>query len=190
MNRKLLYGLSGVLGFSALVSLVISQSSLVSLSPITFVQAELLEEPGDMTVSQLGAILQMEGTDLQGGNGQWQLTLNGQQLLVLADGTHNRMRIVVPITSTDDLTAQQVQAMLVANFHSALDARYAVTDGTVVSVFVHPLSSLQENDFRSGLRQVANLANTFGTDYTSGELGFGPDSAPNPLSPNEAQLEI
>lgn len=190
MNRKLLYGLSGVLGFGALVSLVITQSSAISLPSATFVQAELLEEPGDMTVSRLGVILQSEGNDLEGGNGQWQLTLNGQQLLVIADGTHNRMRIVAPITATDNLTAQQVQAMLVANFHSALDARYAVTDGTVVSVFLHPLSSLQENDFRSGLRQVASLASTFGTDYTSGELGFGPGSAPNPLSPSEAQLEI
>lgn len=190
MNRKLLYGLSGVLGFGVLVSLVVPQSSSISLSPITFVQAERLEEPDNMTVSRLDAILQAEGTDLQGGNGQWQLTLNGQQLLVLADSTHNRMRIVSPITSTDDLTAQQVQAMLVANFHSALDARYAVTDDTVVSVFVHPLSSLHENDFRSGLRQVANLASTFGTEYTSGELGFGPGSAPESLSPSEAQLEI
>ena len=68
--------------------------------------------------------------------------------------------------------------MLVANFHAALDARYAVTDGTVVAVYVHPLASLQANELRSALRQVANLAANFGTSYSSGELGFGPENAP------------
>ncbi|MEO0827465.1 MAG: hypothetical protein AAFY67_17815, partial [Cyanobacteria bacterium J06642_9] len=89
------------------------------------------------------------------------------------------------------LSAQQVQAMLVANFHSTLDARYAVTNGTVVAVFVHPLASLQAADLQSGLRQVANLATNFGTSYSSGELGFLPNGEPQETLPSiEKELGI
>ncbi|MEM9905506.1 MAG: hypothetical protein AAF921_10840 [Cyanobacteria bacterium P01_D01_bin.44] len=145
----------------------------------------------EMTLDRLEAILQDETNDLEGERGQWQITLEDQSVLVLADATSNRMRIVAPIVEANTLSAEQVQAMLVANFHSALDARYAVTNGAVVAVFVHPLSSLQENDFRSGLRQVANLASTFGTSYSSGELGFLPNRDPQePVPARGENLEI
>ncbi|NBD34278.1 MAG: hypothetical protein GVY17_15245 [Cyanobacteria bacterium] len=78
------------------------------------------------------------------------------------------------------------------SLYSALDARYATNqEGVVVAVFLHPLTSLQQPDFRSALNQVASLATTFGRDYSSGELYFNNendnfqprDSLPN--SPNE-----
>lgn len=82
-----------------------------------------------------------------------------------------------------------MEIILVANFHTALDARYAVANGAVVSVFVHPLSSLQEADLRSGLCQVATLANNFGTSHSSGALGFGDEGEPRKVSPaGEASL--
>ncbi|MEO0409240.1 MAG: hypothetical protein AAF289_18005, partial [Cyanobacteria bacterium P01_A01_bin.135] len=74
----------------------------------------------------------------------------------------------------EDLTPAQVGNILIANFHTTLDARYAVSDGTVVATYLHPLSTLQEQDLRSAVRQVVSLAETFGTTYTSGELLFGP----------------
>ncbi|MEO1127650.1 MAG: hypothetical protein AAFX95_26750 [Cyanobacteria bacterium J06639_16] len=149
---------------------------------------DLLEE---MTIERLEEILQDAANDLQGGEGQWQLTLEGQSIIVLADAASNRMRIVAPVVAANTLSAQQVQAMLVANFHSALDARYAVTNGTVVAVFVHPFASLQAADLRSGLRQVANLATNFGTSYSSGELGFLPNGEPQETLPSiEKELGI
>ena len=131
-----------------------------------------------MTLERLENILQAEGNELRGPTGQWQLTIENQTIIVLADATNDRMRIFTPVMPAASLSVAQVEAMLVANFHAALDARYAVTDGTVVAVYVHPLASLQANELRSALRQVANLAANFGTSYSSGELGFGPENSP------------
>ena len=101
------------------------------------------------------------------------------------------MRIVSPVTAVDTLTAEQVQRMMVANFHSALDARYAVTDRSVVSVFVHPLASLQQNDFRSALRQVVSLADTFGSSYSSQALEFNINNQRRePTQPSNGNLAI
>lgn len=190
MNRTVLQALSGAVCLGALISIshLLGPSLWRSDEASAQVQMSNLEA---MTVERLEAILQGEASDLQGGEGQWQFTLDGQQVIVLADATSDRMRIVTPVTDATTLSVEQVEAMLVANFHSALDARYAVTDGTVVSVFVHPLASLQEADLRSGLRQVATLASNFGTSYSSGELGFLPNGEPGEGgAPQEEELQI
>ena len=192
MNRMRLQILIGTIGLSAVIGIADlspfplgrSETSSVDSSSV-LVQAQS-PELREMTIERLEAILRNEVTDLQGDGGQWQVNLDGQPLIVLADAANNRMRIVTPITPANTLSAQQVQAMLVANFHSALDARYAVTDGAVVAIFVHPLSSLQAADLVSGLRQVASLATTFGSTYSSGGLDFLPngnpqDDRPTPL---------
>lgn len=128
-----------------------------------------------MDANRLDAILRQEAPDLRREGNQWQLQYEGRDVLVLADPGSDRMRILSPIGDVQSLDPEEVFKMMVANFHTSLDARYAfIGDGTVVSVFLHPLSSLQERDLRSGLRQVAELANTFGTTYSSGNMFFGP----------------
>lgn len=166
-------------------------SSLIGLETnSTQAQTQLIPLQ-EMTVERLEVILRDQVRDLQGNSGRWQFTIEEQSMVVLTDPKYNRMRIVAPIIPTEQLSTQQIQAMLVANFHSALDARYAVSKGTVVAVFVHPLNSLQENDFRSGLLQVANLANSFGTNYSSGGLGFFPNREPQQTLPSrERNVDI
>jgi hypothetical protein len=85
----------------------------------------------------------------------------------------NRMRILAPVARTDALSGEHYVRVLEANFHTALDARYATSDGVLYSIFLHPLSSLGEAQLRSALYQVASLAGTFGTTYTSGTLSYG-----------------
>lgn len=191
MNRIFLYALPGAVSMGTLVGLMtLSPTSLQSLQ-VTPVQAQTQTSPLEtMTIERLEAILTAEAADLQGGEGQWQLSLEGQPLIVIADAANNRMRIMSPVVSADSLSAQEIQAMLVANFHSALDARYAVTNGTVMSVFVHPLGSLQTTDLRSALRQVATLASNFGTSYSSGGLGFGAIGEGTPQNGSAAQGEL
>lgn len=63
--------------------------------------------------------------------------------------------------------------VLEANFHSALDARYATSDGVLYAAFIHPLSPLTEAEVRSAVAQVASLVRSFGTTYSSGELVYG-----------------
>ncbi len=127
-----------------------------------------------MDLSKVNTILEEETNNLERVNpSQWKFQVEGQSMVVIADENHDRIRIVAPITQMQETSSEQVINMLVANYHTSLDARYAVNQqGMVTSVFLHPLSSLQEEDFRSALNQVAQLAITFGTDYSSGELNF------------------
>ncbi|HHP7243510.1 MAG TPA: hypothetical protein ACFE0H_02360 [Elainellaceae cyanobacterium] len=169
----------------------IRPSSTAQLQPIQFQPTQ--SDATGMTLERLEDILQNQDdiTNLQSQSGQLQFTLDNRSMIVLSNEENDRMRIVTPVVSTSQLTSQQVQNILVANFHTTLDARYAVTDGTLVSVFVHRLSSLQDNDFRSALYQVANLAESFGTTYSSGELIFGPNGQPQRQAPEiDGDLEI
>lgn len=97
-------------------------------------------------------------------------------LAVISDKSHDRMRIITPITRYSDMTTGQIDAVMLANFHSALDARYAVSDGLLYSVFIHPMSSLNEGAIVDAMNQVANLALSFGSAYSSGKLLYGESS--------------
>jgi hypothetical protein len=69
--------------------------------------------------------------------------------------------------------------MMQANFDSALDARYAVAQGRLWAVFIHPLSPLERDQFISGIGQTVNVAQTYGSLYTGGAMQFGGgDSVP------------
>lgn len=141
----------------------------------------------EMTLSSLEEILREEADNInQRNNQQWQLEFQGRSVFVIADEDNNRMRIVSPITQVQELGSEQVARMMVANYHTALDARYAINqEGVVVAAFLHPLNSLQDRDLRSALSQVAQLAETFGSNYSSGGLGFtGERNSPSPELPS------
>ena len=128
-----------------------------------------------MDVKRLNAILQKQVDNISSTQpGQWQFAIDEISIIVLADGESDRMRIVSPVMNAKELTAEQTQKMMLANFHTTLDARYAIANGQVVATFIHPLSSLQERDLLSALNQVSSLTATFGTNYSSGELLFVP----------------
>ena len=129
-----------------------------------------------MTLDQLEAIVVEEARELRGGKGQWQFVLDAVPMALLTDVEHDRMRIIAPIIQENKLTSEERKKMLEANFHTALDARYATTHGIVYAAYIHPLSPLREDQIRSALHQVAQLAKTFGTTYSSGALVFlGPE---------------
>ncbi len=94
-------------------------------------------------------------------------------LIMVAAPQANRMRIVSGVIEAQELSDDQLLSVLVSNYHLALDARYAVGNGVLFSTYVHPLAELNEELLLSAIRQVANLAATFGSTYTSGELSFG-----------------
>lgn len=197
MSYKLFYGLLGAAGLGLLVTTAYPSANSALTSSVltnsvrshTTAQAQLSNLSDGMTLARLESVLNEEADEVQGSNGQWQVRMGDRALIVLADTNRNRMRIVSPAATVTELDAVSIQSMLLANFHTALDARYAISDDTVVSVFVHPLASLNENDLRSALSQVTTLAETFGTTYSSGDLGFGPGST-EPQGASEAGLGI
>lgn len=145
--------------------------------------------PTAMTLERLEEILEQEVENVEGFLGRWQFTIGDRPMLLITDISHDRMRVFTPILQAEELTQKEWELMMVANFYSALDARYAITDdGVVVSTFVHPLSTLQDQDFRSAIYQVANLAETFGSLYSSGILDFAPGQ--QPANAEDGGLEI
>ncbi len=141
-----------------------------------------------MDNEQLEKILKISCEEVKGESGMWQLVFKEHFLLVLTDETNNRMRIFTPIIEEDQLKKQQLRNMLAANFHSALDAKYALYEGYVVSVFTHPLKELGKAQLKDALQQVVSLSQTFGTTYSSTELIFGPGSGENAPGKSKERL--
>ena len=127
----------------------------------------------DMTITQMGTILKKEAAELEGEKGIWQAMYYERLLLIVTDSSANRMRIFTPIIETKELEPGQKEKMLEANFHSALDAKYSVYQGYVMSVYTHPLKELTDPQFVDAMQQVVILANTFGTSYQSTDIIFG-----------------
>jgi hypothetical protein len=93
-------------------------------------------------------------------------------LICIYDENANRMRIITPIIETKNLEEEQLLNMLVANFHSALDVKYALSDEIIWSVFIHPLKELSEHQVLDAIDQVYAASATFGTTYSSTDLVF------------------
>lgn len=126
-----------------------------------------------MELEALEAALRSRAKNVRGGDGAWDFELDGVHMACFTDRRFDRMRLVAPILSSDDMSDVQRDAVLEANFHTALDARYGTSDGVLYSAFIHALSTLTQADFDSALQQVAGLVDTFGTSYSSGALIFG-----------------
>ena len=103
----------------------------------------------------------------------WQFVLEDRPMIVVADAAADRMRIMSPIIEADKLDPELYERMLVANFDAALDARYAIGDGTLWGTFIHPLTDLSAALFFSATGQVYNVAETFGTTFQSGLFVYG-----------------
>jgi len=126
-----------------------------------------------MNNRKLDELIRQITSDVRGQLGNWQFLIEKREILVITDERHNRMRIMSPVTSQDELNEAELARLLEANFDSALDAKYALRDQTLWSAFTHPLAELTEEQFLDCVAQVANLANNFRTSYASSNLLFG-----------------
>ena len=127
----------------------------------------------NMTNAKMDKIIRSEASGVEGETGVWQIMYGGRLLLAVTDSSANRMRIFTPVLETKDLEPGQKEKMLEANFHSALDAKYSLYQGFVMSVYTHPLKELSEAQLKDALKQVFVLAETFGTAYQSTDMIYG-----------------
>jgi hypothetical protein len=109
---------------------------------------------------------------INGQLGMWQFHIKSVPLISITDTKHNRMRIMSPIADSNTLNEGLLKASLVANFHTALDVKYAVSDGVLWSVFIHPLKELSEEQVKDAVSQVYYANINFGTTFTSTSLTF------------------
>lgn len=110
-------------------------------------------------------------------DGFWVVVVGRHRLLVITDQGNNRMRIMVPVRDSKKIPAKTLHRMMQANFDSTLDARYAIAQNKLWSVYIHPLAPLTPGELLSGIIQVINLHDSYGKTYSSGMLTFrGGDS--------------
>ncbi len=129
--------------------------------------------PAAMTIQRLDSLVRERGQSVKREGAVWQFRYEGVAVVCIADTKSDRMRLVSPIIALEKMSGLQLQRTMQANFHSALDARYAVRGGILYAAYIHPLSPLQDDQVRSGLFQVTNLVKSFGTTYQSRGLYFG-----------------
>jgi hypothetical protein len=125
-----------------------------------------------MNNQKLNAIIYTLSDQIEGTPGNWQFAIDSTLFICLTDELHNRMRIISPIAEIKDLTQVQIMDCMEANFHTALDVRYSISDGVMWSAYIHPLKELTKDQVISGLSQVYSCVKTFGSTYSSGALNF------------------
>ncbi len=148
--------------------------ALAALLAASMVHAqEPAESEPPMSLERMGAILRALDPEARTAGPTFQLTIEDVPVMIVTDPGADRMRAMVPIRSADGLDADELRRLMQANFDSALDARYAVANGVLWGVFIHPLSPLERDQFISGVAQTVNVARTYGTLYSGGALQFG-----------------
>lgn len=163
----------------ALATLMAASLALGMLAPASAQQtpetAPEAETTDGMDLSTIGTILRRLDADAQTSpDGRVvQVTIKERQVLFVSDPTHNRMRLMSAIRQAEGLTEEEMMRIMQANFDSALDARYAVAQGTLWAVYIHPLRELTETQFIAAVGQVVNAAESYGTSYSSGLITFG-----------------
>ena len=130
-----------------------------------------------MTNTRMEEIISQKADSISGKLGNWQFIYQKVHMFCITDETHNRMRIISPIASVQDLNDQLLKDSLIANFHTALDVKYAISQDILWSVFIHPLQELSHQQVEDAISQVRLAALTFGSTFTSTELLFGAGAA-------------
>ncbi len=144
----------------------------LSLGSFSYAQnPKLSDEP--MTNKRMGSIVRKLSKNVEGRPGFWQFEYNQKIVLIITDEAHNRMRIMTPIVEQKKISNKEMVVLLESNFDRALDAKYALNEGILWSVFTHPLGELQKDQFIDAVKQVVTLAEQYGTTYTSSDLVFG-----------------
>lgn len=140
-----------------------------------------------MTSEKLKELISQASDTLQINGNSIQFLYQEMPLICVYDENANRMRIIAPIVETKDVEEEQLLNMLVANFHSALDVKYALSDEVIWSVFIHPLKELSEHQVLDAIDQVFSAATTFGTSYSSTNLLF-PGNTKKKETPKQKKL--
>ncbi len=126
----------------------------------------------EMNPDKLKELIVQVSDTLQNNGNAFQFMYRQKPLVCIYDENANRMRIISPVIKREKLDDEQLLNALVANFHSALDVKYALSDEIIWSVFTHPLRELSAHQVLDAIDQVYTAAVTFGSSYSSTNLVF------------------
>ena len=126
----------------------------------------------DMNNKTIEEIIYVVADSVKGREGNWQFLLKDRLLICITDQGNDRMRIMSPIIEQKKLAYTDMLKLMEANFHTALDVKYAVADDLLWSAFIHPLKQLNKEQVFDAIQQVYTAAHTYGTTYNSTGLNF------------------
>ena len=143
------------------------------LTVVFVVSVNLVSQAQDMDFKSLKLVLAQRAVVLQEVGNSVQYNLDGVQIYLITDESANRMRLMAGVVKESDLSQTDLATLLEANFDRALDAKYALSDGVLWSVFTHPLKELEKEQVIDAFYQVKNLVNNYGSTYNSTDFLFG-----------------
>lgn len=149
------------------------QRCVVALALIALALPGVVRADGAMTLARLTEIVQGLDAGAEVAGRALRMTIDDIPVTIVTDPGADRMRAMVPIRSAEGMAPEEMLRVMQANFDTALDARYAVAQGRLWAVFIHPLSPLEKDQFISALGQTVNIAKTYGSLYTGGALSYG-----------------
>ena len=142
----------------------------------------------NMTITKLGEIFESSSDSIIVNKSRWSFMIREIPFVAIADSTYNRMRIMSPIIEIERLSEELKTASLMANFHTALDIKYAISDDILWSVFIHPLKELSEDQVLDAISQVFYGNVNFGTTFSSTSLVFPGNARKKPEKKKHEQV--
>ncbi len=127
----------------------------------------------EMDLKALKLALAQRAVVVEENNNVVEYDLDGVHIYLITDESANRMRLMAGVIEQSKLKQQDLVKLMEANFDRALDAKYALSNGVLWSVFAHPLRELEKEQVVDALYQVKNLVNNYGSTYTSTDFVFG-----------------
>jgi len=121
----------------------------------------------DMTDDDIENIIYVVADSLRGDSGNWHFMISNRVFICITDQNNNRLRLMSRIIKQKKIARKDMMKMLQANFHTALDVKYAIFDDVLWAVFMHPLKELSKDEVLSAINQVYSAAETYGTTFSS-----------------------
>ena len=121
----------------------------------------------EMNQSKLKLILAKKAVVVEESQNSVQYKLDGILIYLVTDENANRMRLMAPVIEQSKLKDKDMVTLMAANFDKALDAKYALYNNFLWSVFTHPLKELQSKQIVDAFYQVKTLVKNYGTTYNS-----------------------
>ena len=130
----------------------------------------------EMDFKTLKLALAQRAIVVEENNNMVEYDLDGVHIYLVTDEGANRMRLMAGVIEQAKLKEEDLVVLMEANFDRALDAKYALSNNVLWSVFAHPLRELEKEQAIDALYQVKNLVNNYGGTYTSTDFVFGNDN--------------
>jgi len=148
------------------------KKGITTIVLIVCMTQSLLVSAQKMDNKIINTVIEVVADSIRGQEGNWQFMIKNRLLICITDQQNNRMRIISPIIEQKKLAYVDMLKLMEANYHTALDVKYAISDDLLWSVYIHPLRELNKKQLLNAINQVYTAAETYGTTYNSTGLAF------------------